>query len=164
MPEEKTDCVSWSDTYSVGIKFLDDQHKGLLNLVNNLFSHATGNADEEHAYFHGVINQAKQYIFEHFITEEECMLAVNFPGYNEHKAAHDEFKFAVVKSINEYDAGKDMTLDNFANFLKDWIASHVIGLDKHYGLFFSKMGFVKKDGKLNEPLLKIINRRERMSS
>ena len=164
MNEERVDCVAWSDTYSVGITLLDDQHKGLLDFVNDLFNHATGNADEEHTYFQKVIQQATQYISEHFVTEEECMLAVNFPGYNEHKKAHDEFKFAVVKSVNEYNAGKALSLVNFANFLKDWIASHVIGMDKLYGSYFVKIAAVKKDGKLNDILAEIINKREKISS
>ena len=163
MIEEKVNCVEWSDTYSVGIKLLDDQHKGLLDFVNDLFSHATGNADEEHAYFQKVIQQATEYISRHFGTEEECMLALKFSGYAEHKKAHDEFKFAVVKSINEYNAGKTMTLKNFANFLKDWIASHVIGMDKQYGAFFAKIGAVKKDGNLTDALAKIISKNEKIS-
>ena len=161
---ETGNCVAWSDTYSVGIKLLDDQHRGLLDFVNDLFNHATGNTDEEHAYFQKVIQQATQYISEHFITEEECMLATNFSGYSEHKKAHDDFKFAVVKSVNEYKAGKIQTLENFANFLKEWIASHVAIMDKQYGLYFRKIAAIKKDGKLNDTLAEIINRREKTST
>ena len=160
---EKVNCVAWSDTYSVGIKLLDDQHKGLVDLVNDLFNHSTGNADEEHAYFQEVIQQAQQYIFEHFVTEEECMLAVNFSGYAEHKTAHDEFKLAVIKSVNEYKTGKILTLENFANFLKDWITSHVAIMDNQYGLYFRKIAAIKKDGKLNDILAAIISRREKTS-
>ena len=163
MIKKRVNYVTWSDKYSVGIKLLDDQHKGLLDFVNDLFNHATGNADEEHAYFQGVIQQAKQYISEHFVTEEECMVATNFPGYVEHKMAHDKFKFAVVRSVNEFNAGKILTLSNFANFLKDWISSHVDMMDKQYGLYFKKIAAIKKDGKLNNVLAEIINRREKTS-
>ena len=160
---ETGNSIAWSDTYSVGIKLLDDQHKALIDFVNDLFNHATGNSDEEHAYFQKVIQQATQYISEHFVTEEECMLATNFPGYTEHKTAHDKFKFAVVKSVNDYKAGKILTLNNFADFLKDWVSSHVDMLDKQYGLYFIKIAAVKKDGKLNDTLAEIISRREKTS-
>ena len=160
MIEEKVTSVTWSDTYSVGIKLLDDQHKGLLDLVNDLFNHSTGHVDEEHAYFQAVIQQAQQYVFEHFVVEEECMLALNFPGYADHKMTHDEFKLTVVKNINEYKTGKIPALENFADFLKDWIASHVIDMDKQYSLFFRKIGAVNKNGKLNDVLADIISRRE----
>ena len=163
MIEEKVSYVAWSDTYSVGVKFLDDQHKGLLDFVNDLFNHATGNTDEEHAYFREVIQQANHYISEHFTTEEECMLGTNFPGYAEHKRAHDQFKFAVVKSVNEFNAGKTLSLRNFADFLLDWISSHVNMMDKNYGLYFKKIAAVKKDGKLNNVLADIIGRREKMA-
>ena len=164
MAEERGNRIaSWSDTYSVGIKFIDDQHKGLLDFVNDLFNHATGNADEEHAYFQEVIQQAKQYISDHFVTEEECMMATDFPGYFEHKRAHDEFKLAVIKSVNDYNAGKILTLSNFANFLKEWIATHVAKMDNQYSFYFKKIAAIKKDGKLNNVLAEIIGRREKMA-
>jgi len=30
--------VTWSSTYSVGIKIIDEQHKKLLDLVNDMFN------------------------------------------------------------------------------------------------------------------------------
>ncbi len=58
--------VIWSDRYSMGIKVIDDQHKGLLDFVNDLFNHASGKEDEEREYFKKVIQQAVNYIKEPF--------------------------------------------------------------------------------------------------
>jgi len=141
--------VVWSDRYSMGIKVIDDQHKGLLDFVNNLFNHATGNEEEERAFFKEVIQQAVQYIKEHFSTEEKYMVATKFPGYAEHKKTHDEFVITVVKTVKDFEAGKRLVLEKLAYFLKDWVLSHVAVMDTQYAKYFKSIATRKSDGKLS---------------
>jgi hemerythrin len=141
--------VTWSNTYSMGVKLIDDQHKGLLDFVNDLFSHASGNEKEERAYFTEVIQQAVQYIKEHFQAEERLMIGTKFPGYAEHKKAHDEFTLTVVKSVKDFESGKRLVLEKFAYFLKDWILSHIAVMDVQYAAYFKKIATRKADGKLS---------------
>ena len=141
--------VSWSDSYSMGVKLIDDQHKGLLNFVNDLFNHSTGNEEEERTYFKEVINQALQYIKMHFHTEEKLMLLTKFSGYAEHKKTHDEFKLAVIKSVKDFDSGKRLVLEKFAYFLKDWVLTHIAIVDRQYAEYFKKIATRKADGKLS---------------
>ena len=141
--------VEWSDRYSMGIKIIDDQHKGLLNFVNDLFNHSTGNEDEERAYFKEVIQQAVQYIKDHFATEEKFMVATNFPAYAAHKKTHDEFTLTVVKSVKEFESGKRLVLEKLAYFLKDWVLEHVAVMDTQYAAYFRKIATRKEDGKLS---------------
>ena len=131
--------VYWSDSYSMGIKLIDDQHKGLLNFVNELFDHATGNQEEESEWFKGVIKYAVRYIREHFSTEERFMTATGFPGYVEHKKAHDEFTLTVVKSVKDFQAGKRLVLEKFAYYLKNWVLTHVAVMDRQYSDYFKKI-------------------------
>ena len=141
--------VSWSRHYSMGIKLIDDQHKGLLDFVNDLFNHSTGREDEERAYFKDVIQVAVSYVKTHFATEEKYMLATKFQGYAEHKKEHDEFILTVVKSIKDFESGKRLVLEKFAYFLKDWVLSHVAGMDVLYAQYFKKIATRKADGKLS---------------
>ncbi|MCL1928837.1 MAG: bacteriohemerythrin [Treponema sp.] len=140
--------VNWSDSYSMGIKIIDDQHKGLLDFVNELYDHATGNEEEELAWFKEVIQQAVQYIKEHFATEEKYMKATRFSGYAEHKKTHDEFTLIVVKSAKDFQEGKRLVLEKFAYFLKDWVLTHVAVMDRQYSDYFWKIATYKADGKL----------------
>jgi len=141
--------VTWSNSYSMGIKIIDDQHKGLLDFVNDLFNHATGDETEERAYFKEVIQQAVQYIKEHFQTEEKVMISTKYPDYAEHKKAHDEFTLTVIKSVKDFESGKRLVLEKFAYFLKDWVLSHIAVMDRQYSLYFRKIATYKADGKLS---------------
>jgi hemerythrin len=133
----------------MGIKLIDDQHKGLLEFANELFNHSTGREWEERAYFSEVIHQAVQYIKEHFATEEKVMIVTKFPKYNEHKKAHDEFTLTVVQSVKDYEYGKQMVLAKFARFLKDWVLTHIAVMDMQYAVYFKKIATRKTDGKLS---------------
>jgi hemerythrin len=141
--------VTWSNSYSMGIKIIDDQHKGLLDFVNDLFNHSTGDEAEERAYFKEVIQQAVQYIKEHFQTEEKFMISTKYPGYADHKKAHDEFTLTVIKSVKDFESGKRLVLEKFAYFLKDWVLSHIGVMDRQYALYFRKIATYKADGKLS---------------
>jgi hemerythrin len=145
----KNERVTWSDSYSMGIKIIDDQHKGLLEFVNDLFNHSTGNEWEEREYFKDVIHQAVQYIKEHFATEEKIMIATKFPDYTAHKKAHDEFTLTVVKSVKDFESGKRLVLAKFAYFLKDWVLTHIAVMDMQYTAYFRKIATRKADGKLS---------------
>jgi len=148
LPQSKNH-VSWSNTYSMGVKLIDDQHKGLVDFVNDLFNHSNGNEKEEREYFGAVIQQAVQYIKEHFQSEEKLMIGTKFPGYAEHKRVHDEFTLTVIKSVKDFEAGKRLVLEKFAYFLKDWVLTHVGVMDKQYADYFRKIATRKEDGKLS---------------
>ena len=145
----KTKLVTWSSTFSVGVKLIDDQHKGLFNLVNDLFNHVIGDEAEEQIYFQKIIQKTVQYIKVHLATEEKIMIATNFPGYAEHKKAHDSFVLAVVNYTQDFEAGKKQTLSSFTRFLKDWILTHIAIMDKQYFEYFRKIASRKADGKLS---------------
>lgn len=149
MASQRTEHVKWSDSYSMGIKTIDDQHKGLLDFVNDLYNHATGKEQEERTYFAAVIQQAVEYVKVHFATEEKYMLATKFPGYKEHKKCHDDFTLTVIKSVKDFEAGKRLVLTTFSKFLKDWILSHIAVVDKQYSDYFRKIATRKEDGKLS---------------
>ena len=140
--------VEWSDRYSIGIKAIDDQHKGLLDFVNELFNHSSGNERDERMYFTDVIQQAVQYIKDHFATEEKLMLATKFSGYLAHKKAHDEFTLTVVNSVKEFESGKRLVLEKLAYFLKDWVLEHIAVMDMQYATYFRSIATRKEDGKL----------------
>ena len=145
----KEDLIVWSPMYSTGIKILDDQHKGLCNIINELFNHSTGDEVEERNYFKEVIQEMVQYIKEHFATEEKIMLATKYPGYAEQKKSHDEFTLKVINSVRDFEAGKRLVLVKLANFLKEWLLSHIAIMDIQYADYFKGIATRKADGKLS---------------
>ena len=146
---QKSELVKWSPTFSVGVKLVDDQHKGLLNLVNDMFNHVSGNDAQEREYFSKVIQQAVDYVKVHFQTEEKIMIHTSFPGYTEHKNAHDSFVLTVVEQIKNYQTGKRLTLSDFTKFLKEWVLTHIAIMDKQYFRYLKHIATRRDDGSMS---------------
>ena len=149
MSKANSELISWSAAFSVGIEIIDDQHKELFTLVNDMFNHVVGDAQAEKAYFKQVIQKAVDYVKVHFSTEEEIMLHAHFPGYGEHKKAHDTFVLTIVEKVKDFEAGKEFTLLEFTQFLKEWILTHIAIMDKQYFGYFKEIATRKADGKLS---------------
>ena len=152
MKKYVNELISWSQKLECGIKVIDEQHKGLVELVNEMFDHVTGNYVQERDYFNRAITEAVEYIKNHFATEEKIMLATKFEDYAEHKREHESFIIAVVKHIREYKSGKRHTLSSFTRFLRDWILSHIALVDKKYFEYLKSIAVRKDDGTLSVSL------------
>jgi hemerythrin len=136
--------ITWNDKLVCGVKIIDDQHKELVDLVNEMYNHVSGNYVQERNYFNRVTHELLRYIRYHFATEEKIMIATRFAGYAEHKMEHDCFIFNLLEKIRDYEAGKRFTLSSFTRFLKDWILSHVTYMDKQYFEHLKKSSALKR--------------------
>jgi hemerythrin len=145
-----SNLVTWSATYSVGIKLIDDQHKELFKLVNDMYNHVNNDDEEaERAYFKHVIRQVVDYIKNHFATEEAIMERTQFEDYTGHKLAHDFFIMSVLNIVQKFDEGKKVPLMPLTHFIKDWILTHIAIMDKQYFKYLLKAAPRKPDGKLS---------------
>ena len=149
MNYKKSELITWSDTFSCGIKVIDDQHKELVKLLNKMFNHVTGDEAQERDYFNKVIQEAVNYIKVHFSTEEQILKASRYSGYAEHKRIHDSFILTVSENIRDFNSGKRLSLFSFTSFLKNWILSHIAVMDKQYFIYLRKTATRKADGKLS---------------
>jgi hemerythrin len=145
---DKSELVSWSPTFSVGIKLIDDQHRMLFDITNDLFNHCIGDEASEREYFKKVIQGAIGYIKVHFSTEEKIMLKTRFSGYADHKREHDLFVLTVVEEVRSFSAGNKFDLTHFTRFLKDWVLTHIAISDKQYFEYFKKIATRRADGQL----------------
>jgi len=135
---QKQETVKWSEDFACGIKIIDDQHKGLLELINDMFTHISGDYEKEQEYFKQVVEKAVSYVKTHFATEEKIMLQTKFVGYEEHRKAHETFIVAVLDNARAFQKEKKINLEEFTRFLKEWVLTHVAVMDKQYFSHFRK--------------------------
>lgn len=128
----------WKEEYSVNIKEIDDQHKNLVSMINDL--HKSMMTGKGKVVLQDVLKRMLNYTIEHFSTEEKYMIKFNFPGYEEHKAAHDTFIDEVHKLSEDFDSGKLFLTIDVMNFLRDWLREHIMKTDKEYSKVFIENG------------------------
>ena len=130
--------VSWSDSLSVGIEFLDNQHKHLIKLTNELYRAYIHGGNSLDTVFKDTMRRVADYVRLHFATEQKLFNLINYPESVEHKKEHDILVYKVIKTLKEYEADKDFVPLDFVQFLKDWIVDHVAKSDQMYGVFYRK--------------------------
>jgi hemerythrin len=141
--------VEWEDRYSVGIPFIDDQHKELIRLTNELYKGCLGGEVVSRAYFMTAVKGTVDYVKYHFSAEEKLIENVKFPEFAEHKRQHEEFVKQILEDAQSFQEGKKFIPNVFVRFLKDWILSHIAVMDRRYASYILNL---KKQGALAETL------------
>ncbi len=130
--------VEWKDSYSVGIDSIDQQHKKLLNLINQLqtaVDYSTGEQFEREA-----LDELVDYTKTHFTYEEGMMEDNDYPDFAAHKAQHEKMFKKVEEVLAEYEKDHDTAMANAAQYLKDWLIHHINGTDKQYSSYLIERG------------------------
>ena len=149
MAEDNSELITWSHTLTCGIRLIDEQHKGLVVLINEMFQHVTDNQAQEHIYFSNVVHELIKYVKIHFATEEKIMHATKFAGYAQHKREHDYFICTVMEKVSDYNLKKHINLYSFTKFLKEWVLSHIAIRDKQYFEYLRMTATRKANGVLS---------------
>jgi len=137
--------VVWDDKFSIGVETVDDQHKGLFAMTNDLYEACMGAQAAE--YFKEVLQKAVSYIAMHFGTEEKIMQETKDPNYEEHRKEHDLFVREVMQEASRFNEGDTSAAEAFMNFLRGWVLNHVTVTDIKIGQHIAQL---KSKGLLNK--------------
>lgn len=125
--------------FRLGIDSVDNEHIKLVDMLNQVHALiSAGKKDEARRYFSETLSS---YVNEHFANEEQFMESIAFPGLEEHKKIHDNFRQSfnnLLPLIETYDeaAFRSALTDAFT-----WIISHIGKTDKRYAKhYFASQG------------------------
>ncbi|MDH3228541.1 MAG: bacteriohemerythrin [Alphaproteobacteria bacterium] len=118
-------AMEWQDSFSVGNEKMDDQHKGLVDLVNLL-------DDEDMTGI--ALERLKSYVQEHFRDEERLLQAAGYPDLDEQKIQHKEFEDWLAQTHQSYvtGSGSKTLRQDVQEYLKSWLTEHILESDKAY--------------------------------
>ena len=132
--------IEWSNEFSVGILEIDEQHKVLIGILNELSEAIDAIRGTEVRT--QIIDRLIEYTRIHFIVEESLMRILEYPKYEEHKHQHEQ----LLSQIGEFLAkinNENMSTYELLFFLRSWLLNHILKSDKAYEKHFLNMG-VKK--------------------
>jgi hemerythrin-like metal-binding protein len=129
---------NWTDDLSVNIPSIDDQHKKLINMINDFYdSFKSGQSSEK---LMELVAGLKEYTSYHFSTEEELLTKHGYPDYDTHKEQHISFVEKVNDVQQRIESGKMVVSVEVTNFLKDWLENHIKKTDREYSSFLVEKG------------------------
>jgi hemerythrin len=121
---------TWNENYSVGIPEMDEQHKKLIGMINQL--HDAMKEGRVKAELGKIIEEMVEYTKYHFTAEEKLMAEYKYPGLAAQKADHTAFILKVQDFITDLNSGKLAMGIDVLSFLKDWLTNHIMITDKKY--------------------------------
>lgn len=120
--------IRWADIHKTGLNIIDEQHRGLVSMINSFYFHKN-DPNIEHILVPTALmtlNFAKI----HFTTEQQLMEESEYPEAARHAEAHLKLYNDLIKVERKCRRARDA--DGFLGFLKNWWLEHVNGEDRRY--------------------------------
>jgi hemerythrin len=130
--------IEWSERLSVQVAELDDQHKKLIGLINEL--NDAMKVGKGRTILGKIVNDLAAYAATHCKTEERYFAQYEYPDTFNHRREH----VALVKRISgfkdQFENGNEPLTVEVMRFMSDWLKKHIMETDKKYGSFFNEKG------------------------
>ncbi|MEA3363384.1 MAG: bacteriohemerythrin [Thermodesulfobacteriota bacterium] len=118
----------WKDEYNTGVTLMDQQHRRLVDLINQLFKCMKDGGDR--MMVGEIVDELASYTVTHFRAEEDIMRKHNYPDLEAHQHIHKSFVEKVGLFAEKIKTGERMPPADVFNFLKDWLVSHIEKQDR----------------------------------
>lgn len=120
--------ILWTQDLNTGIDVLDNQHKRIVDYINQL-----GSAIKlrDRGAVGAVLNELVDYTISHFAFEESLQEEAGYQYAKPHKAVHEVFIKRVAKFQEKHDSGEDVAAQLHA-MLSTWLIHHIKRDDMAY--------------------------------
>ena len=130
--------IVWFSGFSVKIEQFDDEHKRLVQLLNNLYdAMPLGVANK---ILPTILHELVNYTKTHFKNEEAAFEKYNYPDAEAHKKEHDAFGKKLDRFYKSFNEGSVTLSEDVFNMLHEWVKDHIMQSDKAYTRFLNEAG------------------------
>jgi putative two-component system hydrogenase maturation factor HypX/HoxX len=123
----------WQDYYALGDEKMDEEHKDLFVLANQLVNSGSK------AELNDNIQLLYQHVKQHFAAEEALMKKVEFQGYRGHEREH-QYMLEKLTAIDHKINNNNWQQTDIEEFVDKW-AKHIINADMKFDSYFKNAAF-----------------------
>ena len=124
--------ISWNDSYSVGVRQLDEHHKRLFSIINEACDAcARGN----YKAFPLILDELLDYVLYHFEAEEKYMIAIKYPELEAHQIEHQQFAEKLIgyhRMVQENNQLFSIKLIDLTHYIYKWWCEHILKKDMQF--------------------------------
>lgn len=132
------EIIEWSESLSVGVQRIDEQHQRLIQMMDEL-DHAI-RSNQSNEVVEDVLTNLFNYAQQHFMLEEELFRKHKYPEMALHELEHQRFiakAFAFKERLSAKRPGLALEL---LTFLSSWVLNHIELTDKRYSRHLNDCG------------------------
>lgn len=121
---------AWNESYSVRVEPMDEQHRKLFDIINELAEAMKSGKGE--AAVRDTVEQLAVYTRTHFLQEEMLMRRTGYPGLPAHQELHRKLMADVEQYKRALEEGRSASPVSLLNFVRQWLVHHIREADKAY--------------------------------
>ncbi|MFT5759672.1 MAG: putative two-component system response regulator [Alteromonadaceae bacterium] len=139
MSNSLIEIFPWNENFNIDIDIIDEQHKGLARLINQLALVLVEGNELEISEIH---KELGEYAEMHF-RDEEIIWQAYLEGdslYKDHKLTHSSFMDKVLElTANQEGRPYNDIVEEIVKFLIGWLAFHILDTDKRMSLVIKNL-------------------------
>jgi len=125
--------LDWQLAYATGIRVIDNDHKMLFSIVNNLVAEVNGETVSDSRHIESLLEALIEYVDSHFTREELFLEQFGYPKLDEHRDGHDALRRQIDAISDDYQTAPDsIDLEKVCDFLMKWLSEHILKSDMDY--------------------------------
>ena len=133
--QDKNEAYVFSDEYLTGIGLIDDEHRQLFALVNDVHKLVCDELIfDKYDEIMRILTELRNYTEMHFHDEEAYMEQINYPDIDAQRRAHNAFIEKLVdinfEELESMDDNQQEYLQDILDFLAKWLVNHILKMDK----------------------------------
>jgi len=117
----------WENCYATGIDQIDEDHKQLIKLINDLYEAMQDGSGG--ALLLPIFSALKHYTETHFANEERYMIACDAPEQENHLLEHKLMVKKLADLERRHRQGEAAISLQTLSYLRDWLKNHICVVD-----------------------------------
>lgn len=131
--------MAWdSAKFDIHVPKMNQQHQKLVGIMNKLYDRHAAKAPKSE--LNTLLVELRDYTMLHFREEEALLDKIQFPTRDRHKLIHQQLLTDFGNHYNAFVAGSGEISKAFFDFLRLWLTSHIMHIDRKYGEFSTQQG------------------------
>lgn len=131
--------IEWVDALSVNVQEIDEQHRGIIGIINDLHDALLNKPISEMGDVRTrTLSAMSEQVAIHFATEEAFMARIGYPGLGDHQEKHVAF----IELLDQYqeDVRNGILILNseLMKTLANWFVDHELEEDQKFSSFHAE--------------------------
>lgn len=124
--------MTWNENFVTGIGVIDEQHKWLIDLINEAAPVLALNYSRNHDHADRLLDELVGYAVFHFETEDRLMreYRIDSRHHEAHLQSHGKFAAEVSRMRSAFSNGNAPSGGALLTFLANWLVFHILGEDQ----------------------------------